>query len=151
MSREHNNEEQSFRSEEASALRFWTFYLGLNVTVGCGIAVVLESRGYPWTAAIPLGAMSSVLAVSVFTCVCQAIRCAVWRSTRGYPFAKGDVVEVTSGPLRGMRGRIALIGQGSSLFYVAIEGRDDTMSFSAAQLRKVVHETSGDSTPISRA
>jgi hypothetical protein len=127
-------------SERARALLVLAFYLLLNVTVGTCIAIVMQSRGYGWIASILLGAASSVYAFALLADIINHIRYAIWRRTRGYPFAKGDFVEVTSGSLRGAHGRVVALGQAPWVFEVEIENTHRTNEFSAGRLRKVGNE-----------
>ena len=128
------------RSERVRDLRFLAFYVVLNVAVGTYIAIMMESHGYAWTGAIPIGAACSVVAFHIFADIFNTIHCAIWRRTRGYPFAKGDLVEVTSGPYCGAHGRVVWIGQAPWIFEIAIENTHGLSEFSAGCLRKVVKE-----------
>jgi hypothetical protein len=124
------------RADRMIALQFWTICLGLNVVLGTLIAVVAESRGCSRFGSIAMGAGYSVVGSWFVGYLYGSARCAVWRLTRGYPFVKGDIVTITSGPHRGDCGRVVTIGQAPWILGIELDKSNQITYFSVGELKR---------------
>jgi hypothetical protein len=113
------------------------FFLAVALIVGTCITVAAETDGCSRAAAIGIGAFGGVVTAWLPLYLLQSLRCTIWRWTRGYPFAKGDIVEITSRPHCGLRGRVMSIGQAPWILEVFVESAGEADTFSAGQLRKL--------------
>ena len=99
------------------------WFLG-TVILAVGMAASIENGGASRLHAIVMGAAGATTLVVGLLFFWGAIRRDIWHRTRGYPFAVGDNVIVTRGPLSGRRGRVASIWQGEQDFRIEFENTD---------------------------
>ena len=110
------------------------------VLLGTCTAIELEEQHHAHPLlAILLGAANGTGAVMATLELYRKIQRTIWRRTRGYPFADGDRVEVTRGPLCGARGRVVSLGQGFDVEVIFDDHSTNVSSkrLSAGKLRKV--------------
>lgn len=109
----------------------------LTVSLGVYISLALVDQGCGYLASVAYGAVASVLLVVVVYSLPFAACRLVWRRTRGYPFAAGDMVMVTGGPWAGTQGRVVGFDQGLIEFEVALGDGGKTVWLPAWRLRRV--------------
>lgn len=100
-----------------------------------------QERGSARVVAAFTGAACGVALVWMAWAMTFSVWRAIWRRTRGYPFAIDDVVEVTSGDKRGRTGRVRSYDQAVWHFQVDVEasaGKEEPQWISAGRLRKVL-------------
>jgi len=124
-------------SEAIKGVLFLAGFVLLAVGVSICVAMDLEGRGEARIVAILIGAACGVIVAWMLACIVQRIRCAVWRLSRGYPFARGDVVEITSGRHRGQHGEVVSVGQAPWIVEIAFHDQPGTDRFWAGHLRRV--------------
>lgn len=129
------------------------------VTAGCLLLIIatiassllfactFQERGSPLVLSAFMGAACGVVLVWLACALPFATFQIVWRKTRGYPFAIGDMVEITGGDKRGRHGRVRSHDQGVWHFQGDDEdkdGRIESHLISAGRLGKVSsrHESS---------
>jgi len=115
-------------------------FLLATVLLSAWIALEFEGQDIPRIPSVFFAAfLATCVSVHIAASYGGAVR-AFWRRTRGYPFVRGDSVEVIRGPLRGAQGHIISLDQGHWNFGIAFgdpEGDYTSEWLSAWKLRKV--------------
>jgi hypothetical protein len=111
----------------------------LTIITSLGCAIWFCDHGLPFPWAVGGGACCGVFLVTQGIAIAFAVRRVIWRRTRRYPFAEGDLVEITRGIDCGRRGQVCGHDQGIWHFQIRLtsdDGQAKNCWISASRLKR---------------